>query len=291
MAENDPPPSDSTTPAANDTGRGLLLVAALLLTAGVLWVLGRGALVWLLVLVPPAALAWVLLLGRNTALDDWLTENALVIITVPLMGWLLGALLLWFLVNAVWAAEQTDVVSENKPLAVAGATLTAAVTALAITLRDEPGALEFSFGSDVATLPDETLWAMITLPSELDFAEAPGPETRRHAIPLNGTLAERRVAIVNSGAFDGLRAAAAKPIAIELCPPARANRWHWRRATDRSVGAWCYRVRAMKTGHFSNWSGSVCTTVGEGTAAYQVYIPQYTAHVACRYWLSALVYG
>jgi len=46
--------------------------------------------------------------------------------------------------------------------------------------------------------------------------------------------------------------------------------------TDRSAGVWCYRVRAMKTGHFSNWSGSVCTTVGGSTAAYQVYIPQIT---------------
>lgn len=44
--------------------------------------------------------------------------------------------------------------------------------------------------------------------------------------------------------------------------------------TDRSVGLWCYRVRATKIGQTSDWSGSTCTEVKEATDTYRMYIPQ-----------------
>lgn len=248
MAENDPPPFDSTTSADNNTGRGLLLVVALLLTAGVMWTLDRWpeALAWLLVLTPLAMLAWLLLTGRRRNLSDWLTKNAFVIITVPLMGWLLGALLLWLLVNAVWAAEQTDVVRDYKLLTVADVPLIVAVTAPAISLHDEPGALEFSFDADGVELPAETVIVTVTLPSEMAFAAAAGPDTRQHLIPPNGTLVERRIAIVNSGAFGGLRAAVA-PIAIKLCLPPVGGACQLLELPARVEGAQGFAIRRFVT--------------------------------------------
>lgn len=171
----------------------------------------------------PAALALLIALLRPTARDWWI-ESPLLLAALLLAGWLVGAAVLWVVVNYHWAAQEQGPARDHTALTIDGVPLTAAVEYPSVALADAAdNTLRFSFSADTpVALPRQTLTATVILSDTLAFALAGGPSRRSFAVPLTlGQPGSRRIAIVNSGHYGGWRGRAAT-IAIALCAPGGA---------------------------------------------------------------------
>ncbi len=117
---------------------------------------------------------------------EWLIENTLPLGALLLSGWLLGAFVLWLVVNAVWANQAQRLAGDYTTLTVADVPLTASVAYPAVALADAAdNALPLSFSADrAAPLPRQVLTATVTLSDTLAFATAGGPSTRDFLVPL-----------------------------------------------------------------------------------------------------------
>lgn len=178
--------------------------------------LARAAALTALFLAPLAAIIGLALL-RPTAREWWI-ENALPLGALLLSGWLLGALLLWGVVNVVWAGQAQRPNAAHSALTVAGVPLTAGAAYPAVALVDATGdELALSFSAGAVPLPRQYVTATVTLPDTLAFATAGGPATRDFRVPLTADQpGSRRIGIVNSGAYGGWRGREAT-ISVRLC--------------------------------------------------------------------------
>ncbi len=190
------------------------LALILLLIAVAVW---RTAALTVLFLVPVAACIVLALLRPGAR--EWLIENAIPLGALLLSGWLLGAFVLWVVVNAVWAGQAPRPAGDHASLTVGGAPLTAAASYPSVALADATdNALQFSFSADTAApLPREVLTATVTLSDTLAFAAGGGPSQRDFLVPLTlGQPGSQRIGIVNSGVYGRWRGQEAT-IAVRLC--------------------------------------------------------------------------
>jgi hypothetical protein len=195
----------------------LLAVALGLILITIVVAVWRTAALTVLFLAPVGVCLVVALLWPDAR--EWLIENTLPLGALLLSGWLLGAFVLWVVVNAVWAGQAQRVAGDHTTLTVDNVSLTAAIDYPAVALADAAdNTLRFSFSADTtAPLPRQVLTATITLSDTLAFATAGGPPTRDFIVPLTTAQpGSQRIGVINSGVYGGWRGREAT-IAVRLC--------------------------------------------------------------------------